>query len=76
MAGGATPPLRLPHGNQKAFPFRGVERPENSSVNCFQRDRDGSPVERWPSEARSEEAASLPCLPLHRGGNEERSSGG
>ena len=50
------------HG--KAFPFRGVERPENSSVNCFQRDGDGSPVERWPSEARSKEVVSPLTSPV------------
>ena len=36
----------------KAFPFRGVERPENSTARCFQRDGDGSPVERWHGVSR------------------------
>ena len=53
----------------KAFPFRGVERPENSPVDCFQRDGDGSLVERWPSAARSEEVvflrAGAATAPLH-----------
>ena len=38
-----------------AFPFRGFERPENSPVDCFQREWAGRPPERWLSEAVTDE---------------------
>ena len=34
----------LPRGSPKAFPFRGIERPENGTVRRFQRDGAGRPV--------------------------------
>ena len=43
-----------------AFPFRGFERPENSPVDCFQRERAGRPLERWQQGGKSIGFAGLP----------------
>ena len=35
------------NGESKSLPLEGFERPGNSPVDCFQRERAGRPLERW-----------------------------
>ena len=52
-------------GEPKAFPFRGIERLENSPVDCFQRDGAGRPAEGGPRSGSDEvglPAVSMVCV--------------
>ena len=50
-------------GEPKAFPFRGIERLENSPVDCFQRDGAGRPAVGGPLAKRP--AGRMRSFPSH-----------